>query len=151
MEGMDDDSEDRMSYLTAMGADYLSCDSRLISDFEDTDGEGGAYTDNELDEPAEEPLVSSITRSSEPVQHEEVRRGWHRAPRPRAERPRAGKERLALSYLHSSGHLLTQVLWKVFLRVGADYQGVSLRVSTCIIIVAVVPGKVGPRSVISRS
>ena len=66
MEGMDDDPEDRMSYLTAMGADYLSCDSRLISDFEDTDGEGGAYTDNELDEPAEEPLVSSITRSSEP-------------------------------------------------------------------------------------
>uniref|UniRef100_I2CXW9 Tight junction protein 2 n=1 Tax=Macaca mulatta TaxID=9544 RepID=I2CXW9_MACMU len=79
MEGMDDDPEDRMSYLTAMGADYLSCDSRLISDFEDTDGEGGAYTDNELDEPAEEPLVSSITRSSEPVQHEEVRRGRPRA------------------------------------------------------------------------
>ncbi|KAL6092452.1 hypothetical protein STEG23_022798 [Scotinomys teguina] len=73
MEGLDDDPEDRMSYLTAMGADYLSCDSRLISDFEDTDGEGGAYTDNELDEPAEEPLVSSITRSSEPVQHEEAR------------------------------------------------------------------------------
>ncbi|XP_009187166.2 tight junction protein ZO-2 isoform X6 [Papio anubis] len=72
MEGMDDDPEDRMSYLTAMGADYLSCDSRLISDFEDTDGEGGAYTDNELDEPAEELLVSSITRSSEPVQHEEI-------------------------------------------------------------------------------
>ncbi|XP_017398919.1 tight junction protein ZO-2 isoform X8 [Cebus imitator] len=72
MEGMDDDPEDRMSYLTAMGADYLSCDSRLISDFEDTDGEGGAYTDNELDEPAEEPLVSSIIRSSEPVQHEEI-------------------------------------------------------------------------------
>uniref|UniRef100_A0A8C7AS50 Tight junction protein 2 n=1 Tax=Neovison vison TaxID=452646 RepID=A0A8C7AS50_NEOVI len=73
MEGMDDDPEDRMSYLTAMGADYLSCDSRLISDFEDTDGEGGAYTDNELDEPAEEPPVSSITRSSEPVQHEEAK------------------------------------------------------------------------------
>nr|XP_042117984.1 tight junction protein ZO-2 isoform X8 [Peromyscus maniculatus bairdii] len=72
MEGVDDDPEDRMSYLTAMGADYLSCDSRLISDFEDTDGEGGAYTDNELDEPAEEPLVSSITRSSEPVQQEEI-------------------------------------------------------------------------------
>uniref|UniRef100_A0A8C6D1U6 Tight junction protein 2 n=1 Tax=Moschus moschiferus TaxID=68415 RepID=A0A8C6D1U6_MOSMO len=73
MEGMDDDPEDRMSYLTAMGADYLSCDSRLISDFEDTDGEGGAYTDNELDEPAEEPLVSPVTRSSEPVQHEEAK------------------------------------------------------------------------------
>uniref|UniRef100_A0A4X2KHV3 Tight junction protein 2 n=2 Tax=Vombatus ursinus TaxID=29139 RepID=A0A4X2KHV3_VOMUR len=72
LEGMDDDMDDRMSYLTAMGADYLSCDSRLISDFEDTDGEGGAYTDNELDEPSEEPQVSSITRSSEPVQHEEI-------------------------------------------------------------------------------
>nr|XP_008164218.1 tight junction protein ZO-2 isoform X3 [Chrysemys picta bellii] len=71
MEGMDDDMEDRMSYLTAMGADYLSCDSRLISDLEDTDGEGGAYTDNELDEPSDEPSVSSISRSSEPVQHEE--------------------------------------------------------------------------------
>ncbi|XP_036186791.1 tight junction protein ZO-2 isoform X3 [Myotis myotis] len=87
MEGLDDDAEDRMSYLTAMGADYLSCDSRLISDFEDTDGEGGAYTDNELDEPAEEPLVSSITRSSEPVQHEEsVRKP---SPEPRAQTRRA--------------------------------------------------------------
>ncbi|XP_077004483.1 tight junction protein 2 isoform X4 [Tamandua tetradactyla] len=87
MEGMEDDSEDRMSYLTAMGADYLSCDSRLISDFEDTDGEGGAYTDNELDEPAEEPLVSSITRSSEPVQHEESIR--KPSPEPRAQMRRA--------------------------------------------------------------
>ncbi|ELW63113.1 Tight junction protein ZO-2 [Tupaia chinensis] len=87
MEGMDDDPDDRMSYLTAMGADYLSCDSRLISDFEDTDGEGGAYTDNELDEPAEEPPVSSITRSSEPVQHEEgavegVLKSWSRTCTP---------------------------------------------------------------------
>uniref|UniRef100_A0A8C0HSV2 Tight junction protein 2 n=2 Tax=Balaenoptera musculus TaxID=9771 RepID=A0A8C0HSV2_BALMU len=87
MEGMDDDPEDRMSYLTAMGADYLSCDSRLISDFEDTDGEGGAYTDNELDEPAEEPLVSAITRSSEPVQHEESIR--KPSPEPRAQMRRA--------------------------------------------------------------
>lgn len=94
MEGMDDDAEDRMSYLTAMGADYLSCDSRLISDFEDTDGEGGAYTDNELDEPAEEPLVSSITRSSEPVQHEEVRRGTARPGQLAAgcEEPRAARK-----------------------------------------------------------
>nr|XP_045360948.1 tight junction protein ZO-2 [Camelus bactrianus] len=87
MEGMDDDPEDRMSYLTAMGADYLSCDSRLVSDFEDTDGEGGAYTDNELDEPAEEPLVSSVTRSSEPVPHEEsIRKS---SPEPRAQMRRA--------------------------------------------------------------
>lgn len=70
---MEDDADDRMSYLTAMGADYLSCDSRLISDLEDTDGEGGAYTDNELDEPSDEPRISSVGRSSEPVHHEEVR------------------------------------------------------------------------------
>ncbi|OXB75529.1 UNVERIFIED_CONTAM: hypothetical protein H355_006125 [Colinus virginianus] len=71
VDGMEDDADDRMSYLTAMGADYLSCDSRLISDLEDTDGEGGAYTDNELDEPADEPRISSVGRSSEPVHHEE--------------------------------------------------------------------------------
>nr|XP_009509425.1 PREDICTED: tight junction protein ZO-2 isoform X3 [Phalacrocorax carbo] len=72
MDGMEDDADDRMSYLTAMGADYLSCDSRLISDVEDTDGEGGAYTDNELDEPLDEPSISSVSRSSEPVHHEEL-------------------------------------------------------------------------------
>ncbi|XP_077331098.1 tight junction protein 2 isoform X3 [Lithobates pipiens] len=72
VDGVDDD-EDRMSYLTAMGADYLSCDSRLISDFEDTDGEGGAYTDNELDELVDDPVpVSAISRSSEPVHSEEI-------------------------------------------------------------------------------
>ncbi|KAM5194774.1 tight junction protein 2 isoform 2-T2 [Mantella aurantiaca] len=71
-EGADED-EDRMSYLTAMGADYLSCDSRLISDFEDTDGEGGAYTDNELDELVDDPVpISAISRSSEPVRPEEI-------------------------------------------------------------------------------
>ncbi|XP_067886662.1 tight junction protein ZO-2-like isoform X2 [Heterodontus francisci] len=63
--------DDRMSYLSAMGADYLSCDSRLMSDYDDTDTEGGAYTDNELDEPINEPPVSSVARSSEPVQVEE--------------------------------------------------------------------------------
>ncbi|KAH0628281.1 hypothetical protein JD844_009199 [Phrynosoma platyrhinos] len=88
LEGMDDDIEDRMSYLTAMGADYLSCDSRLISDMEDTDGEGGTYTDNELDEPSYEPGVSSISRSSEPVQHEESLR--RPSPEPRIQMRRAG-------------------------------------------------------------
>ncbi|XP_019744303.1 tight junction protein ZO-2a [Hippocampus comes] len=40
--------DDRMSYLSAMSADYLSMDSRLTSDYDDTADEGGAYTDNEL-------------------------------------------------------------------------------------------------------
>ncbi|XP_030624447.1 tight junction protein ZO-2a isoform X2 [Chanos chanos] len=63
--------DDSMSYISAMGADYLSMDSRLTSDYEDTADEGGAYTDNELDEPADEPQVSAISRSSEPVQPDE--------------------------------------------------------------------------------
>ncbi|XP_060136026.1 tight junction protein ZO-2 isoform X1 [Zootoca vivipara] len=94
LEGMDDDLEDRMSYLTAMGADYLSCDSRLVSDMEDTDGEGGAYTDNELDEPINEPRVSSISRSSEPVQQQQQQQQEESlrksSPEPRTQMRRAG-------------------------------------------------------------
>ncbi|XP_078054231.1 tight junction protein ZO-3-like isoform X2 [Mustelus asterias] len=53
---------------SSMSMDYLSCDeSRANSDYEDTDGEGGAYTDNELDERLDEP---AITRSSEPIRIE---------------------------------------------------------------------------------
>uniref|UniRef100_A0A673W1J2 Tight junction protein 2 n=1 Tax=Salmo trutta TaxID=8032 RepID=A0A673W1J2_SALTR len=60
--------DDRMSYLSAMSADYLSMDSRLASDYDDTADEGGAYTDNEPDnEPADQLPVSAISRSSEPV------------------------------------------------------------------------------------
>ncbi|CAL8276406.1 unnamed protein product [Merluccius merluccius] len=61
--------DDRMSYLSVMSMDYLSMDSRLTSDYEDTADEGGTYTDNELDETLEvEPQpISAIGRSSEPV------------------------------------------------------------------------------------
>ncbi|NWI15231.1 ZO2 protein, partial [Crypturellus soui] len=92
MDGMEDDADDRMSYLTAMGADYLSCDSRLISDLEDTDGEGGAYTDNELDEPLDEPRVSSVSRSSEPVHHEESLK--KSSPEPKAQMRKAGSREI---------------------------------------------------------
>ncbi|XP_026153078.1 tight junction protein ZO-2a isoform X2 [Mastacembelus armatus] len=71
LDGSEEDldlNDDRMSYLSAMSADYLSMDSRLTSDYEDTADEGGAYTDNELDEALDEPQpVSAISRSSEPV------------------------------------------------------------------------------------
>uniref|UniRef100_A0A667X5A8 Tight junction protein 2a (zona occludens 2) n=1 Tax=Myripristis murdjan TaxID=586833 RepID=A0A667X5A8_9TELE len=81
--------DDRMSYLSAMSADYLSMDSRLTSDYEDTADEGGAYTDNELDEPLDEPQpVSAISRSSEPVLPEEV--GAKPYPEPRARMRRSG-------------------------------------------------------------
>ncbi|XP_040013076.1 tight junction protein ZO-2a isoform X2 [Xiphias gladius] len=76
--------DDRMSYLSAMSADYLSMDSRLTSDYEDTADEGGAYTDNELDEPLDEPQpVSAISRSSEPVLPDEK---LHPVPRARMRR-----------------------------------------------------------------
>ncbi|KAG7240846.1 hypothetical protein INR49_023420 [Caranx melampygus] len=66
--------DDRMSYLSAMSADYLSMDSRLTSDYDDTADEGGAYTDNELDETLDEHHpVSAISRSSEPKLHPEPR------------------------------------------------------------------------------
>ncbi|XP_004910833.1 tight junction protein ZO-2 isoform X2 [Xenopus tropicalis] len=88
-----EEEDDRMSYLTAMGADYLSCDSRLVSDFEDTDGEGGAYTDNELDELVDDPLpVSAISRSSEPVRQEETIA--KPVPEPRGQMKKAGSREM---------------------------------------------------------
>ncbi|XP_041816574.1 tight junction protein ZO-2a isoform X2 [Chelmon rostratus] len=82
--------DDRMSYLSAMSADYLSMDSRLTSDYEDTADEGGAYTDNELDEPLDEPQpVSAISRSSEPVLPDE-----RPHPEPRARMRRSGSREM---------------------------------------------------------
>uniref|UniRef100_A0A671XQV7 Tight junction protein 2a (zona occludens 2) n=1 Tax=Sparus aurata TaxID=8175 RepID=A0A671XQV7_SPAAU len=78
--------DDRMSYLSAMSADYLSMDSRLTSDYEDTADEGGTYTDNELDETLDEPQpVSAISRSSEPVLPDEKPH-----PEPRGRMRRSG-------------------------------------------------------------
>ncbi|XP_078280418.1 tight junction protein ZO-3-like [Rhinoraja longicauda] len=52
----------------SMSMDYLSCDeSRATSDYEDTDAEGGAYTDTEMDDRLDRP---AITRSSEPSRTE---------------------------------------------------------------------------------
>uniref|UniRef100_A0A8C2IE74 Tight junction protein 2b (zona occludens 2) n=1 Tax=Cyprinus carpio TaxID=7962 RepID=A0A8C2IE74_CYPCA len=76
-EGDLDVHDDRMSYLSAMSADYLSMDSRLTSDYDDTADEAGTYTDNETDEPLDRQLVSAISRSSEPVMPEEVRAHMH--------------------------------------------------------------------------
>ncbi|TMS08009.1 tight junction protein ZO-2a isoform X2 [Larimichthys crocea] len=82
--------DDRMSYLSAMSADYLSMDSRLASDYDDTADEGGAYTDNELDETMDEPQpVSAISRSSEPVIPDE-----RPHPEPRARMRRSGSREM---------------------------------------------------------
>lgn len=61
---------ERLSFLSTMSADYLSMDSRLTSDLDDTADEGGAYTDMEPD--VETVHISAISRSSEPVTAEEV-------------------------------------------------------------------------------
>ncbi|KAM9475050.1 tight junction protein ZO-2b isoform 2-T2 [Clarias gariepinus] len=71
-EGDLDLHDDRMSYLSAMSADYLSIDNRVTSDYDDTPDEGGAYTDNEPDDSLERQRVSAISRSSEPVMPEEL-------------------------------------------------------------------------------
>uniref|UniRef100_A0A3B4AX67 Tight junction protein 2b (zona occludens 2) n=1 Tax=Periophthalmus magnuspinnatus TaxID=409849 RepID=A0A3B4AX67_9GOBI len=63
---------ERLSFLSAMSADYLSMDSRLTSDLDDTADEGGVYTDNDLDMDAMQ--VSAISRSSEPVSADQVGR-----------------------------------------------------------------------------
>uniref|UniRef100_A0A670K5R5 Tight junction protein 3 n=1 Tax=Podarcis muralis TaxID=64176 RepID=A0A670K5R5_PODMU len=44
---------------------YLTCDSRANSDYDETDAEGEAYTDQELDESYQEP---ALARSSEPTE-----------------------------------------------------------------------------------
>lgn len=60
-----------MERLSFLSADYLSMDSRLTSDMDDTADEAGVYTDNEPD--MEMMHISAISRSSEPVTAEEVR------------------------------------------------------------------------------
>uniref|UniRef100_A0A7N6F9Z7 Tight junction protein 2b (zona occludens 2) n=1 Tax=Anabas testudineus TaxID=64144 RepID=A0A7N6F9Z7_ANATE len=69
LEGVESDLDcqdmERLSFLSAMSADYLSMDSRLTSDLDDTADEAGAYTDNEPD--VEMMHISAISRSSEPV------------------------------------------------------------------------------------
>ncbi|XP_055017306.1 tight junction protein ZO-2-like [Boleophthalmus pectinirostris] len=65
---------ERLSFLSAMSADYLSMDSRLTSDLDDTADEGGVYTDNDLDTDAMQ--VSAISRSSEPVSADQILRRY---------------------------------------------------------------------------
>ncbi|XP_028312276.1 tight junction protein ZO-2-like isoform X2 [Gouania willdenowi] len=78
LEGVESDLDcqdvERLSYLSSMSTDYLSMDSRLTSDLDDTADEGGAYTDNEPD--AEMMHISAISRSSEPVRAEEILRRY---------------------------------------------------------------------------
>ncbi|XP_030273161.1 tight junction protein ZO-2b isoform X4 [Sparus aurata] len=75
LEGVESDLDCQdMERLSFLSADYLSMDSRLTSDMDDTADEGGAYTDNDAD--VEMMHISAISRSSEPVTAEEILRRY---------------------------------------------------------------------------
>ncbi|KAM6395971.1 tight junction protein ZO-3 [Rhynochetos jubatus] len=59
-----EDSLDLLNPSSMEASGYLSCDSHANSDYDDTDGEAGAYTDGEVDA-CDQP---GLARSSEPAQ-----------------------------------------------------------------------------------
>ncbi|XP_015741893.1 tight junction protein ZO-3 isoform X3 [Coturnix japonica] len=59
------DSLDLLNPPSRAASGYLTCDSQANSDYDDTDGEGGAYTDGEAEDTYNHPALS---RSSEPAQ-----------------------------------------------------------------------------------
>lgn len=60
-----EDSLELLNPPSAAASGYLTCDSRANSDYEDTDGEAGAYTDGETEDTCDQP---GLARSSEPAQ-----------------------------------------------------------------------------------
>ncbi|XP_031460588.1 tight junction protein ZO-3 isoform X2 [Phasianus colchicus] len=60
-----EDSLELLNPPSRAASGYLTCDSHANSDYDDTDGEGGAYTDGEAEDAYSHPALS---RSSEPAQ-----------------------------------------------------------------------------------
>ncbi|NWZ39726.1 ZO3 protein, partial [Brachypodius atriceps] len=56
---------DLLNPPSTVASGYLTCDSHANSDYDDTDGEAGAYTDGEAEDACEQP---GLARSSEPAQ-----------------------------------------------------------------------------------
>ncbi|XP_075632403.1 tight junction protein ZO-3 isoform X1 [Balearica regulorum gibbericeps] len=59
-----EDSLDLLNPPSTAASGYLTCDSHANSDYDDTDGEAGAYTDGEAEDAYEQP---GLARSSEPA------------------------------------------------------------------------------------
>ncbi|NWH62157.1 ZO3 protein, partial [Geococcyx californianus] len=59
-----EESLDLLNPPSAAASGYLTCDSHANSDYDDTDGEAGAYTDGEVEDAYDQP---GLARSSEPV------------------------------------------------------------------------------------
>ncbi|NXA05949.1 ZO3 protein, partial [Sapayoa aenigma] len=60
-----EDSLELLNPPSTVGSGYLTCDSHANSDYDDTDGETGAYTDGEAEDAYDQP---GLARSSEPAQ-----------------------------------------------------------------------------------
>ncbi|NXB01873.1 ZO3 protein, partial [Cnemophilus loriae] len=60
-----EDSLDLLNPPSTVASGYLTCDSQANSDYDDTDGEAGAYTDGEAEDAYDQP---GLARSSEPAQ-----------------------------------------------------------------------------------
>ncbi|NXB90376.1 ZO3 protein, partial [Vidua chalybeata] len=60
-----EDSLDLLNPPSTAASGYLTCDSHANSDYDDTDGEAGAYTDGEAEDAYDQP---GLARSSEPAQ-----------------------------------------------------------------------------------
>ncbi|NXT86751.1 ZO3 protein, partial [Anhinga rufa] len=60
-----EDSLEQLNPLSTAASGYLTCDSQANSDYDDTDGEVGAYTDGEAEDAYDQP---GLARSSEPAQ-----------------------------------------------------------------------------------
>lgn len=60
-----EDSLDLLNPPSVVTSGYLTCDSHANSDYDDTDGEAGAFTDGEAEDPCDQP---GLARSSEPAQ-----------------------------------------------------------------------------------
>ncbi|KFO78531.1 Tight junction protein ZO-3, partial [Cuculus canorus] len=60
-----EESLDLLNLPSAAASGYLTCDSHANSDYDDTDGEAGTYTDGEVEDAYDQP---GLARSSEPAQ-----------------------------------------------------------------------------------
>ncbi|NXY36608.1 ZO3 protein, partial [Pomatorhinus ruficollis] len=60
-----EDNLDLLNPPSTVASGYLTCDSHANSDYDDTDGETGAYTDGETEDACDQP---GLARSSEPAQ-----------------------------------------------------------------------------------
>ncbi|NWU93192.1 ZO3 protein, partial [Upupa epops] len=60
-----EDSLDLLNPPTAVTSGYLTCDSQANSDYDDTDGEAGAYTDGEVEDGYEQPRLTHCPEPAE--------------------------------------------------------------------------------------